>query len=134
MAFTEYLGGSWAAPNLKLHPSLKLIVVPLRGGGHIRAWPVTAASDSDQRTAAAAAARPRFRTASDTSMGRDNMLGLHKVYMDLTKVYIMALNLYLHAFHTCRAEALRVPEIQQLNTMSSNALKKLQTVLQYGVR
>ncbi len=51
------------------------------------------------------------------------MLGLHKLYMSLTKVYIMALKLYLPAYHTYKAEALRVPEIQQLNTMSRNALE-----------
>ncbi len=40
------------------------------------------------------------------------MLSLHKVYIVLTKAYLMALNLYLHAYHMYRAEALCVPGIQ----------------------
>ena len=49
---------------------------------------------------------------------------------------IGALNSYLHAYHmyTGRAEALRVPEIERLDTMSRNALKTLQRVFPYGVR
>ena len=41
--------------------------------------------------------------------------------------------LVLHAYHMYRAEALRVPEIERLDTMSSNALENLQRVFPYGV-
>ena len=47
---------------------------------------------------------------------------------------IGALNSYLHAYHMYRAEALRVPEIERLDTMSRNALDTLQRVFPYGVR
>ena len=47
---------------------------------------------------------------------------------------IGALNSYLHAYHMYRAEALRVPEIERLDTMSRNALETLQRVFPYGVR
>ena len=47
---------------------------------------------------------------------------------------IGALNSYLHAYHMYRAEALREPEIQRLDTMSRNALENLQRVFPYGVR
>ena len=47
---------------------------------------------------------------------------------------IGALNSYLHAYHMYRADALRVPEIQRLDTMSRNALENLQRVFPYGVR
>jgi hypothetical protein len=47
---------------------------------------------------------------------------------------IGALNSYLHAYHMYRAEALRVTEIKQLDTMSRNALENLQRVFPYGVQ
>ena len=47
---------------------------------------------------------------------------------------IGAINAYLHAYHMYRAEALRMPEIERLNTMSRNALETLQRVFPYGVR
>jgi len=47
---------------------------------------------------------------------------------------IGAINSYLHAYHMYRAEALRVPEIDRLDTMSRSALDKLQTVFPFGVR
>ncbi len=47
---------------------------------------------------------------------------------------IGALNSYLHAYHMYRAEALREPEIQRLDTMSRNALENLQRVFPYCVR
>ena len=47
---------------------------------------------------------------------------------------IGALNSYLHAYHLYRAEALRVPEIERLDTISRNALERLQRVFPYGVR
>ena len=47
---------------------------------------------------------------------------------------IGALNSYLHAYHMYRAEALRVLEIERLDTMSRNALDTLQLVFPYGVR
>jgi hypothetical protein len=47
---------------------------------------------------------------------------------------IGALNSYLHAYHMYRAEALRVTEIDRLDTMSRNALENLQRVFPYGVR
>ena len=47
---------------------------------------------------------------------------------------IGALNSYLHAYHMYRAEALRVPEIELLDTISRNALENLQRVFPYGVR
>jgi hypothetical protein len=50
------------------------------------------------------------------------------------KLIIPALNKYLHAYHMYRAEALRVTEIAQLNTLSRNALETLQTVFPYGHR
>ncbi len=45
-----------------------------------------------------------------------------------------ALNSYLHAYHLYRAEALRVLEIERLDTISRNALESLQRVFPYGVR
>ena len=50
------------------------------------------------------------------------------------KLIIPALNKYLHAYHMYRAEALRVTEIAQLNTLSRNALETLQTVFPFGTR
>ena len=47
---------------------------------------------------------------------------------------IGAINAYLHAYHMYRAEALRMPEIERLNTVSRNALETLQRVFPYGVR
>jgi hypothetical protein len=47
---------------------------------------------------------------------------------------IGALNSYLHAYHLYRAEALRVHEIERLDTISRNALERLQRVFPYGVR
>ena len=47
---------------------------------------------------------------------------------------IGALNSYLHAYHMYRAEALRVTEIERLDTMSRNALETLQRVFPYGMR
>jgi hypothetical protein len=47
---------------------------------------------------------------------------------------IGAINAYLQAYHMYRAEALRMPEIEQLNTVSRNALETLQRVFPYGVR
>jgi hypothetical protein len=51
---------------------------------------------------------------------------------------IGALNSYLHAYHLYRAEALRVHEIERLDTISRNALeslslRRLQRVFPYGV-
>ena len=50
------------------------------------------------------------------------------------KAIIGALNKYLHAYHMYRAEALRESEINQLDTLSRNALETLQKVFPYGVR
>ena len=50
------------------------------------------------------------------------------------KAMIGALNKYLHAYHMYRAEALRESEINQLDTLSRNALETLQKVFPYGVR
>ena len=47
---------------------------------------------------------------------------------------IGAINAYLHAYHMYRAEALRMPEIERLDTVSRNALETLQRVFPYGVR
>ncbi len=52
----------------------------------------------------------------------------------LFRPIIGVINLYLHAYHMYRTEALRVPEIDRLDTMSRRALDKLQTVFPFGVR
>jgi hypothetical protein len=53
---------------------------------------------------------------------------------DSFRPIIGGINSYLHAYHMYRAEALRVPKIDRLDTMSWSALEKLQTVFPFGVR
>ncbi len=70
-------------------------------------------------------------------MLRLSVLGQQRTYdrvSDPFRPIIGALNLYLHAYHMYRAEALRVPEIERLDTMSRNALENLQRVFPFGVR
>ena len=47
---------------------------------------------------------------------------------------IMAINMYLHAYHMYRAAALNKPEVKRLDTKSRDTLDTLQKEFPYGVR
>ena len=46
---------------------------------------------------------------------------------------IVAINMYLHAYHMYRAAALNKPEVKRLDTMSRDALDTVQKEFPYGV-
>ena len=47
---------------------------------------------------------------------------------------IVAINMYLQAYHMYRAAALKKPEVKSLDTMSRDALDTLQKEFPFGVR
>ena len=75
----------------------------------------------------------QFRTGSNLPVPRNFKL---TVTRDSVKPSTRTSRVRVHAaaYHLYRAEALRVPEIERLDTISRNALENLQRVFPYGVR